>query len=257
MSIHISSAAWSLRLDAGPKLVMLSLADQANDEGVCWPSLGNISRRTGMSERSVQRHLQELEAAGHLHRQERTGSSNIFVLHPRQSVTPDNLSPPSPCHPTPVTVSPINVTETSTSTSKSAKGSRWKRVQNFPSLWLTWAQEETQWSAITVHRVSDEFQDYWCAKAGAGATKADWQATWRMWIRREGKGNATSKRTGGQGGRESAVDRVARKSAEWARGCAGGEAVAADGRGVRESVVIEHGRVAESGVDQRDHGIDF
>lgn len=29
-----------------------------------------------------------------------------------------------------------------------------------------------------------KFRDYWAAKAGADATKADWQATWRNWVRK-------------------------------------------------------------------------
>lgn len=30
----------------------------------------------------------------------------------------------------------------------------------------------------------DQFTDYWKAKAGQGAIKIDWNATWRGWIRR-------------------------------------------------------------------------
>jgi hypothetical protein len=30
---------------------------------------------------------------------------------------------------------------------------------------------------------SSKFKDYWTAKAGAGATKRDWPATWRVWCR--------------------------------------------------------------------------
>ena len=30
----------------------------------------------------------------------------------------------------------------------------------------------------------EQFKDYWCAKAGKDATKLDWDATWRNWIRR-------------------------------------------------------------------------
>lgn len=29
-----------------------------------------------------------------------------------------------------------------------------------------------------------KFRDFWTAKTGADATKADWQATWRNWVRR-------------------------------------------------------------------------
>jgi len=34
-------------------------------------------------------------------------------------------------------------------------------------------------------QVAHKFKDYWIAKAGKDATKADWLATWRNWVRRE------------------------------------------------------------------------
>lgn len=34
-------------------------------------------------------------------------------------------------------------------------------------------------------QIAAEFRDYWISKSGAGATKTDWLATWRNWIRRE------------------------------------------------------------------------
>jgi hypothetical protein len=37
---------------------------------------------------------------------------------------------------------------------------------------------------------TDKFRDYWHAKAGAGATKLDWSATWRNWCRRASEGQA-------------------------------------------------------------------
>ena len=41
----------------------------------------------------------------------------------------------------------------------------------------------------------DKFADYWRAKAGAGARKADWNATWRNWIR--GATESRRRSTGG------------------------------------------------------------
>ena len=29
----------------------------------------------------------------------------------------------------------------------------------------------------------EKFKDYWAAKTGANALKADWQAGWRTWVR--------------------------------------------------------------------------
>lgn len=38
-----------------------------------------------------------------------------------------------------------------------------------------------------IQNEADRFRDYWIAKAGAQATKLDWAATWRNWIRLEVK----------------------------------------------------------------------
>jgi hypothetical protein len=37
------------------KLVLLALADCANDEGRCWPSASTLARKTGEGERTVRR----------------------------------------------------------------------------------------------------------------------------------------------------------------------------------------------------------
>ncbi|CAK00829.1 DUF1376 domain-containing protein [Bartonella tribocorum] len=53
-----------------------------------------------------------------------------------------------------------------------------------------------------------KFRDYWRSKAGANATKIDWQATWRNWVRNsknykqgENYGTQTNSQTGQQRGR--------------------------------------------------------
>lgn len=38
-------------------------------------------------------------------------------------------------------------------------------------------------SAEQVDRVADDFRDFWTAKSGADASKLDWSATWRRWVR--------------------------------------------------------------------------
>lgn len=49
----------------GTRLVALALADRVNGDSLeCWPSVADISRRTGMDRRTVQRHLRQLEAEG-------------------------------------------------------------------------------------------------------------------------------------------------------------------------------------------------
>lgn len=65
-----------------------------------------------------------------------------------------------------------------------------------PDEWRSWAQAERP--GIDAGRVAEDFRDYWHAKAGAQATKADWFATWRIWVRRQEDG-----RNRGHAGRAS------------------------------------------------------
>ena len=50
---------------SGTRMVAICVADYANsDTGWAWPSVRNMARRTGLSERQVQRHLRIIEADG-------------------------------------------------------------------------------------------------------------------------------------------------------------------------------------------------
>ncbi len=67
MSVHLSSQVWKLKTpDAATKLVLLKLADNANDDGECWPSLTTIARETGLGRSTVCRKLLYLGAVGAL-----------------------------------------------------------------------------------------------------------------------------------------------------------------------------------------------
>ena len=46
------------------KLVLVKLADNANEDGLCWPSVALIVRHTELAQSTVYKHLGELEAAG-------------------------------------------------------------------------------------------------------------------------------------------------------------------------------------------------
>ena len=67
------------------KLVLVKLADQANDDGECWPSYQSIADACEMSRRTVITHIDWLEENGFLqckHRKSNDGlsRSNVFVL---------------------------------------------------------------------------------------------------------------------------------------------------------------------------------
>ena len=82
MSISLMTDVWKLTLQAPRKMVLLALADNANDEGTdCWPSVGKLVEKCSMSERAVQGHLSALEEDGYIKRHERLGRSNKFTIH--------------------------------------------------------------------------------------------------------------------------------------------------------------------------------
>lgn len=122
MSTKVMSACWPVRTEPSRKAVLISLADQANDEGICWPSVNTLAERTCLDCRTVQRAIQDLQSDGHLTVQMRSGRSTVYVLHPRHGDTPNpshgdttaprhgdtpvTASPPALCRTTPVTVTP-------------------------------------------------------------------------------------------------------------------------------------------------------
>jgi len=62
MSLRYLIAAFAARVgNPGRKLVLLKLADNANDHGICWPSAAHIANDTELSRDSVKRHLKVLE----------------------------------------------------------------------------------------------------------------------------------------------------------------------------------------------------
>ena len=103
MSIKLMTAVWEREdLTSTHKLVLLALADWANDEGLCWPSINRLAAKTSMAGRSVQRLIRQLEEMGFILREEEIGKGNRYWIkmpltqcHPCTSVTP----PLTQCHP--------------------------------------------------------------------------------------------------------------------------------------------------------------
>ena len=67
---------------------------------------------------------------------------------------------------------------------KAKRGTRLDAEWRLPKAWGEWALAEfPAWTADIVRAEADKFRDYWHAKTGRDATKADWLATWRNWCR--------------------------------------------------------------------------
>jgi Helix-turn-helix domain len=67
VSIKVMGEVWdSSSAKGGARLVLLALADHANDEGYCHPSLARLAKKSALTERNVQFILRDLEARGEL-----------------------------------------------------------------------------------------------------------------------------------------------------------------------------------------------
>jgi hypothetical protein len=66
---------------------------------------------------------------------------------------------------------------------KSPRGTALPKDWTLPDDWETWARTERP--DLNALAVADEFRDYWVAKPGKDGRKADWQATWRNWVRNQ------------------------------------------------------------------------
>lgn len=118
MSVRVMALIWERDdLDPYERLVLLSLADHADDEGRCYPSIARLCARTSMKERGVQNVLRRLADRGFLTVRNNAGKrgTNLYTVHstpalnaPRIECTPA-LNAPNPrtrCTPTPAPGAP-------------------------------------------------------------------------------------------------------------------------------------------------------
>lgn len=61
-------------------------------------------------------------------------------------------------------------------------GTRLSEDWALPQEWGDWALSEG-WPEHGVRLEAEKFRDFWIAKSGRDATKVNWQATWRNWMR--------------------------------------------------------------------------
>ena len=77
MSVEASAWAWEQKrcgegkLRGNAKLVLLALADHADEKGVCWPGRKGVAEKVGITPSAVTRLLGQLEAGGLVRREPR------------------------------------------------------------------------------------------------------------------------------------------------------------------------------------------
>lgn len=97
MSIKAMNWAWDQKLPPNSKLILMAIADAADEEGDCWPKVKTIAKKCGVSERTVQRVLKDfisnsfLTVTPRFSHEGRQVSNNYRLTY--LNTYPDDLSP--------------------------------------------------------------------------------------------------------------------------------------------------------------------
>lgn len=120
------AAVWPLQMPPSPKAVLVSLADNANDEGHCFPSIATMCERTCLGRTAVIDAVKWLEQHGALRADRSNGRHTTYTLTPEAftnqsatrtgsppldrpdpSVTPTGPSPVEPANPSASRTGPL------------------------------------------------------------------------------------------------------------------------------------------------------
>jgi hypothetical protein len=190
MSIKLMAAVFDdEQLDQAETLTMLALADWANDDGRCWPSLPQLVKKTRLSERGLREIIRRLVEQGVLEKQDIAGKGTKYIVRPRHYVPPRNVMPPAPDAATPAPRAANTSIHTKTSGAKAPSVSRAIPVDVLlndcphrftPTEAHSWAKSNMGWTTFQAKEEWERFVDHARAKA---VVYIDWAAAWRNWCR--------------------------------------------------------------------------
>lgn len=185
-------------------LMMLAIADFADDDGNAYPSVGTLATKCRTTSRHVNRILAALRSSGELEIRMNEGPRGTnryrITLAGMTSTSPlTNRSPLTCASSTPDVQVPKPLTPTSDEpslnhqrTRESARAVRAPaadRGSRLPDDWqpsdadIAFCQERRP--DLDQSEVAERFRDHWAAQPGAKGRKSNWPATWRNWVRNE------------------------------------------------------------------------
>ncbi|MGJ5666077.1 helix-turn-helix domain-containing protein [Morganella morganii] len=214
MSMILTARALQIKTgNALRKLVLVKLADNANDQGESWPSVPYIAEQCEMSERSVQNHINALVEMGLVRiesRKSANGLNQSNIYHLRLNAAVVSGESPAPYGANPAGVSGANGSGSGAADSPGgATGSdsgagAAPRISNDPVIDpdnkninpvrgkaksktvmpenFAPSPEHTEQAKAAGLDIQDEFQKFSDYHASKGTQYADWNAGFRYWL---------------------------------------------------------------------------
>lgn len=149
------------------KFVLISLADQADENGYCWPSIEFTSDRTSLSKRSVINAIKALEQQGFLFANRMNGRRTTYTITLKNQRATCTSEPSAPVHfipeavhviPQAVHIVPKAVQEVHTNHKESSKKHKLiitKPLDVDDQIWIDWLQHRKQKKASVTQTVLD------------------------------------------------------------------------------------------------------
>lgn len=211
MSVRTMARVWAESTHSGTDLLMmLAIADFADDDGNAYPSVGTLALKCRTSPRHVNRILALLRASGELEIRLNEGPKGTnryrIALKGMTPVSPPtSRSPLTPVSSTPDLHVPKPLTPTSDEpslnhqrTRESARASRSPAADRGSRLPADWKPSDADIGFCRSKRpdldpaeVAEKFRDHWLGEPGAKGRKTNWASTWRNWVRNERQGHAS------------------------------------------------------------------
>lgn len=191
------------------KLVLWGIANHHSDQGA-WPSIATLAKYANIKERRVQQIIRELAASGEIAIEEQGGYGQQQYKTNRYLIL---LTCPADCdgtlqHKTGVQSVTIRgaisdaqgcnlessgVHSTAPEPNKNLKKNLMLTSYRLPDDWQPKENDillmKEHFPSIDLKLETHAFRDYWRSVPGARGKKADWDATWRNWIRNGYKRN--------------------------------------------------------------------
>lgn len=193
--MSFQAMAWAVKQKTATpveKLLLLMLANYADEDGHAWPSKQRLADDCCMNKATVCRNLASLQAQGLIevterYHPERGQASSLIRLKPQgsppvaQRDTPLSHSATPPVAQRDTNLSGnLTVADATVSGAKKAKGNRLTEDWEPSEAYLIRAHQLLPPEVVQSELV--KFKNYWLAKAGPDAVKLDWNRTFHNWI---------------------------------------------------------------------------
>lgn len=220
MSIAVMTAVWSGSRHSGSELLMLlALADFSDDNGNSYPAVATLAKKCRMQPRNANYVLKALQAGGELQVRANEGPNGtnryrilLKALHAGAGVQPSAgvqsgaglqpsvRTPAMECaKPLQRSADKPSLNRQEPERGRTTPPTPADRGSRLPSNWtpnaadLAYCRERRP--DLDPPTVAEGFRDHWTAESGQKASKRDWGAAWRTWVRKERGGPIQARRT--------------------------------------------------------------